>query len=148
MLTRRLFLGSALAAPLVARPAFAASPDYFAIDGIAIRGTDPVAYFEGAGPVAGSPEHALMWRGATWHFASAANRAPFEADADRFAPRYGGYCAYAVSKGGLATTDPAAWTIHEGQLYLNFSLNVRGIWSQDIPGNIARADANWPAVLA
>ncbi len=79
---------------------------------------------------------------------SAENKAAYDADPERFSPRYGGYCAYAVSKGATAPTDPDAWTVHEDRLYLNFSVDVRGIWQQDIPGNIARADANWPGVLA
>jgi hypothetical protein len=53
-----------------------------------------------------------------------------------------------MSKGAIATSDPEASTIHDGKLYLNYSVNVRKIWSQDIPGNIALADANWPSALA
>ncbi|NNF24928.1 MAG: YHS domain protein, partial [Rhodobacteraceae bacterium] len=75
------------------------------------------------------------------------SKALFDADPAAFAPQYGGYCAYAVSKGATATTDPDAWTVHDGRLYLNFSTTVRSIWQEDIPGNIARADANWPGVL-
>ncbi len=66
---------------------------------------------------------------------------------EAYAPQYGGYCAYALSQGALASSVPEAWTIHEGKLYLNYSVNVRQIWSQDIPENIARADAQWPAIL-
>jgi len=147
MLNRRAFVGLLAASPLLARPAFAASPEVFDVDGIAIRGTDPVAYFDQMAPVAGSAAFSLMWKGATWHFASADNMARFEADPDAYAPQYGGYCAFALSKGALASTVPEAWTIYEGKLYLNNSVNVRTIWSEDIPGNIARADANWPKVL-
>ncbi len=148
MLTRRALLGSLAATPFLSRAAFAASPEVFAVDGIAIRGTDPVAYFEKAMPVPGSDAHQVMWKGATWLFENADNMAAFEANPEAFAPKYGGYCAYAVSKGGTATTSPDAWTIHEDRLYLNFNTTVRGIWSQDIPGNVAKADANWPGVLA
>lgn len=147
MFNRRSFLCSLAVTPLLARPVLAASPDIFAVDGLAIRGTDPVAYFTDAMPVAGSPDHTLMWRGATWQFASVANRAAFEADPTAYAPQYGGYCAYAASKGAVATTVPEAWTVHEGKLYLNYSTSVRGIWSQDVAGNIALADANWPSIL-
>ena len=147
MLTRRMAIGLIAATPLFASPAFAASPEIFAVDGVAIRGTDPVAYFTQGEPVAGTAEHAVMWKGATWHFASAENMALFEADPEAYAPQYGGYCAYAASKGGIATSVPEAWTIHEGKLYLNFSLRVRGFWAEDIPGNIALADANWPSIL-
>lgn len=148
MLTRRTFIASLAATPFLARAAHAASPEVFSDGGFAIRGIDPVAYFEKSMPVKGAEAHQIMWKGATWLFENEANLATFEANPAAFAPRYGGYCAYAVSKGGIATTDPEAWTIHEDRLYLNFNTTVRGIWSQDIPGNIVKADGNWPSVLA
>lgn len=70
----------------------------------------------------GSPEHALEWNGATWHFANADNRATFEADPEAYAPAFGGYCAYAASRGYVATTVPEAWTVTEGRLFLNYSV--------------------------
>lgn len=146
-MNRRTLIGLLAVTPLMARPAFAASAPVFSADGAAIRGTDPVAYFEGNGPVAGSADHAVMWMGAEWRFANAENMAKFEADPEAFAPQYGGYCAYAASKGYVATSDPEAWTLHDGKLYLNYSRTVRKIWSRDIPGNIALADANWPDLL-
>ena len=151
MLTRRSFLAATAVAPvagLIATPALAAKPPVYANDGIAINGYDPVAYFTMSKPVEGSMDYVSDWEGAKLLFSSAENKAMFDADPDKFAPKYGGYCAYAVSKGGTATTSPDAWTVHEGRLYLNFNTTVRGIWSQDIPGNVAKADANWPAVLA
>ena len=148
MLTRRAALGLLAATPFLTRPAFAASAEIFADGGLAIRGADPVAYFTQGAPIAGSPAHQLMWRGATWQFASAENMSRFEMDPEAYAPQYGGYCAYAMSKGAIATSVPEAWTIHDGQLYLNYSVNVRGIWAEDIPGNVARADGFWPEILA
>ncbi|AGI67086.1 hypothetical protein OAN307_c14080 [Octadecabacter antarcticus 307] len=151
MLNRRTLMAAAAAAPLAAfftRPAVAAEPYVFAVDGIAIRGADPVAYLSQGEPVQGSRDHALMWGGATWHFSSAANMELFMADPRAYAPQYGGYCAYAASQGYVASTVPEAWTIHEGKLYLNFSLGVRRRWARDIPGHIASGDANWPALLA
>lgn len=147
MFSRRLFLTALAASPLLARPALAAAPDIFAQDGLAIRGADPVGYFTDHAPVAGVAAFALMWRGAYWHFASAENRARFEADPAAFAPQYGGYGAYAVANGAIATTVPEAWTIFEGKLYLNHSEDMRRVWLRDITGNIALADANWPAIL-
>jgi len=147
MLTRRSVLGIIAATPFVARPAFAASPEVFAIDGIAIRGADAVAFFTQGAPVIGSADHAVMWKGAEWRFETAENMAQFEANPEAYAPQYGGYCAFAMSKGAIATTVPEAWTVHDGKLYLNYSTNVRKIWSQDIPGNIALADGHWPGVL-
>lgn len=151
MLTRRTFLAAAATVPaasLLSGPAFAAKPPVFATDGIAINGYDPVAYFTMSKPVKGDMAHTSDWEGVKMLFASAENKAMFDADPEKFAPRYGGYCAYAVSKGATAPTDPDAWTVYEDRLYLNFSVDVRGIWQQDIPGNIAKADANWPGVLA
>ncbi|MCF2870167.1 YHS domain-containing protein [Octadecabacter sp. G9-8] len=150
MLTRRLILTAAIAAPAAAllnRPAMAAEPEVFSVDDIAIRGTDPVAYFTQGAPMAGSPEHALMWQGTTWHFASAENMELFMANPEAYAPQYGGYCAFAMSKGYVATSVPEAWTVHEDKLYLNYSVNVRQVWLEDVPGNIVLADGNWPTAL-
>ncbi len=151
MLTRRVLLTAAAAAPaaaLLTRPAMAAEPMVFSENGLAIRGADPVAYFTQGEPVIGNTDHAVMWNGATWHFASVENMELFLADPLAYAPQYGGYCSYAMSKGYVATSVPDAFTVHDGKLYLNFSLRVRRIWERDIPGNIVLGDANWPTALA
>ena len=151
MITRRSLLAAAtLAAPaslLFTRPAMAMEPEVFAEDGIAIRGADPVAFFTEGAPVIGSPDNALMWNGTTWHFASAENMETFMGDPEAYAPQYGGYCAFAMASGYIASTVPEAWTIHEGKLYLNYSTGVRSRWERDIPGNIMKADENWPSAL-
>lgn len=144
--TRRTTLG--MLATTLATPAFAMKPKVFETDAGAIRGYDPVAYFAEKGPVKGSDAHTSVHNGATFKFASAENKATFDADPATYAPQYGGYCSYAVSKGYTATTDPDAWSIVDNKLYLNYSKSVRLIWKQDIPGNIQKADANWPGVLA
>ena len=115
---------------------------------VAIRGYDPVAYFESGSPGKGSATQALDWNGATWYFVNAENRAAFEADPQRYAPQYGGYCAWAVSQGSTANIDPAAWKIVEGKLYLNYSPRIQKKWERDIPGHIAAADEQWPKLLA
>ena len=125
----------------VALPVFAIQ---FETSGVAINGTDPVAYFTMSKPVQGSAEHALKWNGVTWHFASGKNRQMFKCDPAKYAPQYGGHCAYAMSKGYIAPTVPEAWTIYKDRLYLNFSLRTRELWLQDVAGNIALGDANWP----
>ena len=112
--------------------------------GLAIRGYDAVAYYQQSAPVKGSSQFSYQWRGATWLFASAENRDRFQADPERYAPQYGGYCAYAVSKGHTASIDPEAWKIVDGKLYLNYSKGVQKKWEQDVPGNIVKADKNWP----
>ena len=129
--------------------AVAAEPPIFTglVKGVAVGGYDPVAYFTEGKPVKGSQDFTLQHEGATWRFSSAENRAAFEADAARYAPQYGGYCAYAVSKGYTAKAEPDAWTIHDGKLYLNFDKSVRTLWEKDIPGYVKKADANWPGVL-
>lgn len=140
-------MGAALALPAAA-PVWADQPMIHARSGLAIGGYDPVAYFTQGKPVKGKSAHKVMWKGAVWTFASAAHREAFEADPRRFAPQFGGYCAYAVSRGYTAKTDPKAWKVHEGRLYLNYSTQVRTLWSRDIPGNIALARGNWPGVLS
>lgn len=150
MLTRRTALGLILATPalsLLPRTAAAREPETYQELGVAIDGTDPVGYVTQGKPIPGSADHALDWKGATWHFASADNRAAFEGDPNRYAPVFGGYCAYAASKGYLAPTMPEAWTLHEGRLYLNANLRARELWLEDIPGNIAKGLANWPGIL-
>jgi YHS domain-containing protein len=119
---------------------------FFTKDGVAINGTDPVAYFQEGRPVQGSAEFSHQWMNATWHFSSAANRDLFAANPERYAPQYGGFCAWAVAEGYSAPTVPEAWRIVDGKLYLNFDTNIQRRWEGDIPGNIARADQNWPEV--
>jgi len=115
--------------------------------GVAIKGYDPVAYFTMAEPVKGDKDHVVSWMGATWRFASAKNRDLFEKDPEKYAPRFGGYCAFGVANNYLVKIDPRAWTVYEGRLYLNYSLKVREQWKEDIPGNIRKADANWPGLI-
>lgn len=128
-------------------PALATEPLVFTTDEGAIRGYDPVAYFTVAKPIRGSDQFTTRWQGATFKFSSAANLELFEAEPAAYAPQYGGYCAYAVSKGATAGTVPDAWTVVEGKLYLNYSISVQQRWRKDIPGHIRKADQNWPAVL-
>ena len=150
MLTRRATLGLLAAAPLAyaltPHRASAREPEVFQ-NPTAINGYDPVAYFTEQKPVKGSGANTVDWNGATWHFASAQNAAKFEANPETYAPRFGGYCAYAASLGYLAPTVPEAWTIHEDVLYLNASLRAQDLWRQDIPGNIKKGIANWPGIL-
>jgi hypothetical protein len=114
--------------------------------GPAVRGTDVVAYFIEGKAVAGSPQFSHRWNGADWHFASAANRDAFAADPAKYAPQYGGFCAWAVSQNYTAPIDPEAWRIVNGKLYLNYSRLVQLRWQLDTDGNIAKADGNWPGL--
>ena len=129
-------------------PALAQSEIYKNGQGLAIRGYDPVAYHTKGQPIEGSSKYEFVWKGAKWRFSSAANRDLFAADPERYAPRYGGYCAWAVSKGYTASVDPEnAWKIVDGRLYLNYNIDIKQKWEKDIPGNIRKADQNWPGVL-
>jgi YHS domain-containing protein len=114
--------------------------------GTAIEGYDPVAYFNEGQPVEGNSDYAHEWMGASWYFASAENRDLFAADPEKYAPQYGGYCAWAVSQGYTAEIDPDAWAVVDDKLYLNYSLDVQKQWQEDVPGNITKADANWPGI--
>lgn len=132
------------AAPTVATNGALAA--VYAEDGVAIAGADPVAYFTEGAYVPGSAEFVFEWSGATWQFANAANRDEFASNPAQYAPQYGGFCAWAVSQGYTAAVDPEAWTIVDGKLYLNYDQNIQARWEKDIPGHIAQADRNWPAV--
>ena len=94
----------------------------------------------------GSADHSHDWNGVKWLFAAAANRDAFAAEPDKFAPQYGGYCAWAVSQGYTASVDPEAWSIVDGKLYLNYSKSVMKTWLKDRPGYIIKADKNWPGL--
>jgi YHS domain-containing protein len=147
MSPKRLCAAIALALSLtLAAPAHALDLVYTNWRGLAVSGYDAVAYFRAGKPVPGSSELELEWGGATWRFASAENLALFRADPERYAPQYGGYCAWAVSNGDTASSDPEAWKIVDGKLYLNYSRAIQERWQGDVPGNIRRADANWPGL--
>ena len=153
-LSRRTLLAAALAVPVAAvagfyatSPATAAKAEIFAPGGKAIRGTDPVAYFTQGKPVAGKPDFTHEWKGATWYFASAANRDRFKQNPERWAPQYGGYCAYGVAQGYAVKIEVDQWSVVDGKLYLNYSRSVQRTWKQDIPGYIREANKNWPEVL-
>lgn len=114
---------------------------------LAIDGYDPVAYFTESKPVRGSPEFEFEWKGAKWFFASGENRSRFVQSPLSFAPQYGGYCAYAVSRGRVARIRPEAWSIVDGKLFLNFNLKIRSRWEADRDNMIRQADENWPGIL-
>lgn len=144
-----------LAAAALAAAAFAAPPALAELDpvytapgsGLAVSGHDPVAYFREGRPAEGRADLEFIWQGATWRFANEDNLAAFRDDPEAYAPRYGGYCAWAVAEGYTASADPEAWRIVDGLLYLNYSRSVQARWERDVPGNIERGDANWPEVL-
>lgn len=117
---------------------------FFQREGATIGGYDVVAYFTEGRPVVGDTRFACEHGGARFLFASAANRDAFLADPPRYAPQYGGFCAFGVAGGYKATTDPQAFAIVDGKLYLNYNRAVQERWLAERAGFIAKADANWP----
>jgi YHS domain-containing protein len=124
----------------------AAAGEFYEKDGAAIRGYDPVAYFTDGKAVKGSPEYKADFKGSTFHFRSQANRDAFAADPAKYAPQYGGFCAFGTAGGYKAATQPSAFTIVGNKLYLNYNEDVKKKWSSDIPGYVTTADEKWPEV--
>lgn len=147
MLSRRSFL-TGLSCSFAATLARAQSaPLYFANEGAAVSGYDPVSYFRTSGPEKGLHKHVLMWKGAEWRFASEVNLDRFERNPRAFAPQYGGYCAFAMARGELLSSDPHAWKIVDGRLYLTHSAKIEKIWAQNTGKYIRAANEHWPVVL-
>ena len=133
--------------------AHAASPDQIVArapvpelnnkNGLAVKGYDVVAYFADGGPVKGTANDSYQWQGATWQFASPEHRAAFMREPAKYAPQYGGYCAYAVAQGNIVDIDPNQWKIVNGKLYLNANFLAQTLWLRDPAGHIKNGDANW-----
>ena len=137
----------AVLAPVPTAAAAPAPPVSADDSGLAIRGYDPVAFFTEGKPVRGKAEYSLEHQGAVWRFSSAESLAAFKAAPDRYAPQFGGYCAWAVSQHYLAPGDPNYWKIVDGKLYLNANARAKELWEADQADAITRGHANWPAVL-
>ncbi|MCA0928981.1 YHS domain-containing (seleno)protein [Ruegeria profundi] len=147
MLTRR-FLLAAAAASMIAPAATAQDmPFFFVAEDAAMAGYDVVSYFDANAPIQGKSEHAVVWRGAKWQFSTAENREAFERDPRAFAPQFGGYCAYAMAHGSLTGSDPMAWQVVGGRLYMTHSLEVERMWRTDSAEYIRKAEAHWPGIL-
>lgn len=132
-----------------------AGPQYVDETGFALSGYDPVAFRDLEQSPVGEPQpHAMPgrsditaeWNGATWAFASEANRDLFLADPEAYAPAYDGHCAYGVAQGGKVPGNPNLWRIVDGQLYLNITPTVVGLWEEDVDGNLVSAEEKWPGL--
>ena len=108
-----------------------------------ISGYDPVSYFTEGTPQRGSGYHVADYQGVTYAFASEENKEMFEANPEKYAPAYGGWCAYGVAVGKKFVADPEVWTIVKGKLYVNLDRDIQAKWNEDIPGHIKTANANW-----
>ncbi|MDX1342312.1 MAG: YHS domain-containing (seleno)protein [Reinekea sp.] len=115
---------------------------------LAIKGFDPVAYFTDNRAVEGNADFEYEWQGAIWRFANAQHRDMFVSDPNRYAPQYGGYCAYAVANNSTAGIDPDQFTIVDGKLYLNYNAKIQEKWLQERDTFINAADQYWPDLLA
>ena len=135
----------ALAPAVLAAPAANAEPPVYtgSFSDTALQGYDPVAYFEQGEAVKGSDDFTTEYMGATFKFASAADRDAFIADPAAYAPQYGGYCAWAMADGRYAKGDARYWRIVDGKLYLNYNAGIQKKWEKDVPGFISKADTHW-----
>ena len=120
----------------------------FAANVLAVSGFDTVAYHTQQSAVPGNANFRVSWKGAEWHFASQANRDLFAQDPDRYAPQYGGWCAFAVAQGIRSASDPRLWDVANGRLYLNQSTGTQESWRRDQAGMISRGDQNWQRLVA
>jgi YHS domain-containing protein len=153
-LWRRRLLASGLLSLTLDTAAWAAPPINTLKGGVfggrgdvAILGYDAVAYFSAGQPVKGDPRYVHEWMGAKWQFASATHRELFKADPAKYAPQYGGYCAYGVSQGHLVGIGSDKFKILDGKLYLNYDADVQATWLKDPAGYVRQADARFEALL-
>jgi hypothetical protein len=120
-----------------------AQTTYFNKKGVAIRGYDPVAYFSENKPVEGSQDFSYKWQGTEWRFKDKSNMELFKSNPEKYAPQFGGYCAYGVSENHKSPTEPEAFTIVGDKLYLNYNVEVRELWRKDKDGHIKKGETNW-----
>lgn len=132
------FLGAAAGFAATIRPAAAGNQL-----AVAISGYDAVSYQSGT-PQRGLARHNATHNGGLWFFASEGTRDLFRADAARYAPQFDGYCAWAASQGYKAPGNSEVWRNVDGKIYLQVHEQAQQMWLGDIPGNIAKANTNWP----
>ena len=142
-------LGLAIAASLFSVTATAAKDPVYTstFSSAAAGGYDVTAYFSEAKPVKGKKAFTTEYKGANWYFASRANLNAFTQDPEKYAPQYGGYCAWAVAQGKTASGDPLYWTVHDDKLYLNYNKKINKRWLAKRDAFIVAGDKNWPEVL-
>lgn len=110
---------------------------------IAIQGFDTVAYFTDGQAVKGNVNYTATYKNAIYQFASEEHRDLFRGNPEKYAPQYGGYCAFGVTMDRKFDTDPTAFKIVEEKLYLNLNAQVQERWLTNVPGFISQADGNW-----
>ena len=105
-----------------------------------------VAYFKESKPVQGKKNFLYQWHDAYWLFSTKENLEAFSKEPQKYAPQFGGYCAWGLAEGHKAPTQPDAWTIVDEKLYFNYNTDVRNVWKKDIPGNIEKGNKNWQQI--
>ncbi len=140
---------AALALLVAATPAIAEKDPVYTgtFSNLAVQGYDTVAYFTDGEPVKGSKMFSTLYKGAEFRFASQEHLDAFLAMPEKYAPQYGGYCAWAVAQGYTAKGSAKHWKIVDGKLYLNYNASVQEDWDADIESFIKSGDANWPSVI-
>jgi YHS domain-containing protein len=113
-------------------------------NGVAINGYDPVAYFTDNKSVMGNKKYSFKWNNAEWYFASKIHLEMFEKSPEKYAPQYGGFCAFGITKNKLVSSDPNAWSIVDGKLYLCSTKEVHKLWKEDREENIKKGDKIYP----
>ena len=116
--------------------------------GVTLSGYDTVAYFTENAAVKGSDKYSTTYYGATYYFSSEANKGLFEADPSKYAPQYGGYCAYGAALGKKFDVDGEAFEVIDGKLYVNKNKKVYKLWSKEKSENIETANEEWPEIKA
>ena len=125
---------------------YAQKSEVFAPAGKAIKGYDPVAFFRESKPVMGQDSLSYNWKDATWLFSNRKNMEDFKSDPEKYAPQYGGYCAYGTSQGHKAPTETDTWTIVNEKLYFNYNKKVQTMWLKDEKTLIEKADQQWSGI--
>lgn len=111
---------------------------------VALKGYDPVAYFTEQRPVKGTPAFRQDFDGERYHFATARNRATFNADPDRYSPQFAAMCAVGVGMGKRVEADPNVWKIVDGKLYV-FSSPAALESAEKNPALLAKSRESWKA---
>jgi len=139
-------ISMAVAAIFVMLQVYAQKSEVFVTGGKAIKGYDPVAFFTESKAIKGKDSLHYTWKGADWLFSNRQNLERFKAAPEKYAPQYGGYCAFGTAQGHKAPTEVETWTVLGDKLYFNYNMKVKETWVKDQPGYIKKADQNWPAL--
>lgn len=119
-------------------------------NGVILKGFDPVSYFNDKEPQKGNDKIRTTYEGATYLFANEKNKEEFLKNPAKYAPAYGGWCAYAVADSkSKVDIDPKKFVIENGKLlvfYDGWLGHTREKWLKDPKGLYQKAEANWPEV--